>query len=75
MLIDGEIVETTTVSSKYQVVIPKKIREVMGLKPGEKFRVLLYQNRIELLPVKPMRTMRGYLRGINTDISREKDRI
>lgn len=67
--------DTVTVSTKYQVVIPREIRVSLGIKPGTKFQVLRYDNRIEMIPVKPMREMRGYLRGIDTKIQRDKDRI
>ena len=67
--------DTVTVSTKYQVVIPREIRASLGIKPGTKFQVLRYDNRIELIPVKPMREMRGFLRGMDTAIEREKDRV
>jgi AbrB family looped-hinge helix DNA binding protein len=67
--------DTVTVSTKYQVVIPREIRASLGIKPGTKFQVLRYDNRIEMIPVKPMREMRGFLRGIDTRIDREKDRV
>jgi AbrB family looped-hinge helix DNA binding protein len=74
-MIDGGNMDTVTVSTKYQVVIPREIRVSLGIKPGTKFQVLRYDNRIEMIPVKPMREMRGYLRGIDTKIQRDKDRI
>jgi AbrB family looped-hinge helix DNA binding protein len=64
-----------TVSPKFQVVIPKEIRDSMGIVSGQKIQVLTYQNRIELIPIKPMKKMRGFLKGINTDVKREKDRV
>lgn len=64
-----------TVSPKYQVVIPKEVRESMGIFAGQKIQVLTYQNRIELIPIKPMKKMRGILKGIDTEVSRGKDRI
>lgn len=63
------------VSPKYQVVIPKEIRESMGIFSGQKIQMLTYQNRIELIPLKPMKEMRGFLKGIDTNVKREKDRI
>ncbi|HUF10449.1 MAG TPA: AbrB/MazE/SpoVT family DNA-binding domain-containing protein [Rhodothermales bacterium] len=65
---------TVKVSPKFQVVIPLEIRETLQLKPGQKVEVLLYDNRIELVPVRPIREMRGFLRGIDTKIEREPDR-
>jgi len=64
-----------TVSPKFQVVIPKDVRESMGITSGQKVQMLTFRNRIELIPIKPMKQMKGYLKGINTNIKREKDRI
>ena len=64
-----------TVSPKFQIVIPRAIREAMGLEPGQKVQALQYQNRIEFIPVRSMRTMKGFLRGIDTTVSRDKDRV
>ncbi|MEJ2333793.1 MAG: AbrB/MazE/SpoVT family DNA-binding domain-containing protein [Desulfobulbaceae bacterium] len=66
---------SVTVSPKYQVVIPKEIRESMGIFSGQKIQVLTYQNRIELIPVQPMKKMRGFLKGIDTSVKRDKDRV
>ncbi len=66
--------ESVRLSSKYQVVIPRKIRESMGLQPGQKVHVLPYENRIELIPVRPIAKMRGFLKGIDTSVPREADR-
>jgi len=66
--------ETVTVSSKYQVVIPRKVRESLGLQPGQKMHVILYESRIELIPAKSMREMRGFLKGLDTTIAREEGR-
>jgi len=52
-----------TISPKYQVVIPRAIRESMGLLPGQKVQALQYQDRIEFIPVRPMKAMRGFLRA------------
>jgi AbrB family looped-hinge helix DNA binding protein len=64
-----------TVSPKYQVVIPKEVRESMGIFSGQKIQVLTYQNRIELIPIKPMKKLKGFLKGIDTEVGRDKDRI
>jgi AbrB family looped-hinge helix DNA binding protein len=66
---------TVTVSTKYQVVIPKDIRDDVGLKPGAKLEIIKYGNRIELIPIGPMKSLKGFLRGIDTDIVREDDRL
>ena len=65
---------SVTVSPKFQVVIPKDVREKMRLAPGQKMQVISYGDRIELVPVRPVRTMRGFLKGINTAFEREPDR-
>ena len=64
-----------TVSPKYQVVIPKAVRESMGIVSGQKIQILTYRNRIELIPIKPMKKLRGFLSGIDTDVKREVDRV
>lgn len=65
---------TVTVSPKYQVVIPKKVRERLGLLPGQKVHAIAYGDRVELIPVRPPRELRGFLKGIDTDVEREADR-
>lgn len=64
-----------TVSSKYQVVIPKEIRESLDIRPGQKVRVLRYGNLIEIIPERPMTEARGLLRGMDGDLDREEDRV
>jgi len=66
---------TVTVSPKFQVVIPSKIRESLGIRPGQKIQVLEYENRIEFIPLKPVKQMRGSLKGIDTTMEREPDRL
>ena len=63
-----------TVSPKFQVVIPLGIRKVFRMIPGEKLQVLSYENRIELVPIKKIRKMRGFIKGVKTDVPREGDR-
>jgi AbrB family looped-hinge helix DNA binding protein len=55
-------------------VIPKEIRELLGLKPGQKLEVMAYEGRIELIPVRPMSEFRGAYKGIDTNIVRDPDR-
>jgi AbrB family looped-hinge helix DNA binding protein len=67
--------ETVTISPKFQVVIPKTIRERLGLTPGQKVQAVLYGDRIELIPLQPARHLRGFLKGIDTAVPREHDRL
>ncbi|MDJ0810024.1 MAG: AbrB/MazE/SpoVT family DNA-binding domain-containing protein [Desulfobacterales bacterium] len=67
--------QTVTVSPKYQVVIPKSIREAMGLQPGQKLRVIEYSGRIELIPDCDIKELKGFLKGIDTRFEREDDRL
>jgi len=66
---------TVTVSSKFQVVIPKEIRENIGLQVGTTMEIITYGSRIELVPIQPMKSLKGIFKGINTEINREDDRI
>ena len=65
---------TVTVSPKFQVVIPREVRESMGLRPGEKLGVLAFGDRIELVVLRPLKKLRGILKGMDTRIEREEDR-
>ena len=67
--------ETVTVSPKFQVVIPRSVREFLKIKPGQKVQVMVYENRIEMIPIVPMQQMRGFLKGIDTTVEREPDRL
>lgn len=66
--------QAVTVSPKFQVVIPQAVREQMNIEVGQKLQVLAFERRIELLPVEPARSLRGFLAGIATDVPREDDR-
>lgn len=66
---------TVTISPKFQVVIPKSIREKLKLSPGQKVQAILYGDRIELIPLRPIKEMRGSLKGIDTTIKREADQV
>ncbi len=65
---------TVKVSPKYQVVIPKEVRESLNIKPGQEVAVLRYRGRIELIPMSPVRDMRGFLRGVDSSVERVSDR-
>ncbi|MFH0351826.1 MAG: AbrB/MazE/SpoVT family DNA-binding domain-containing protein [Chromatiales bacterium] len=66
--------DSVTVSPKFQVVIPQAVRQALGLVPGVKMQVVQYQDRVEFIPVRPAKKLRGSLRGISTDVPRDADR-
>lgn len=67
--------QTVTVSPKYQIVIPKSVRESLHLRPGQKMQVIEYAGRVELIPERDIKELRGFLKGIDTDFKREADRV
>ena len=67
--------QTVTISPKYQVVIPRTVRKTLNLQPGQKMQVVEYEGRIELIPERDIKEMRGFLKGINTEFKREEDRL
>lgn len=62
------------VSPKFQVVIPKEVREQLPLSAGQQVEVFVVDGRIQIVPIRPMREMRGVLKGMDTTIVREPDR-
>lgn len=66
--------QAVTVSPKFQVVIPQAVREAMGLRAGVRLQVVHFENRIELIPVRSSKSLRGSLRGIDTSVPRDHDR-
>jgi AbrB family looped-hinge helix DNA binding protein len=67
--------ETVKVSAQFHVVFPRKIRESLGIRPGQRLQVLVYEGRVELIPLREMKEMRGFLRGIDSSLARDQDRI
>ena len=65
---------TITVPSKFQIVVPRVVREALGIRPGEKLHAIEYRGRVALVPVKATRTTRGSLKGISTEVPRDADR-
>ena len=63
-----------TISSRYQIVIPREVREPLGLRPGQKVRAFPFKGRVELVPLEPIEAARGFARGIDTAVSRDEDR-
>lgn len=66
---------TVLVSPKFQIVIPKTVRKQLNMQAGMRMQVVLYGERIELIPVRSPKSMRGFIKGINTDVEREDDRL
>lgn len=66
--------DTVTVSPKFQVVIPRRVRERLGIRPGQKVQVVLYEDRMEFIPLERMKKLRGFLAGLDTNIERDEDR-
>ena len=66
---------TVSVSSKYQIVIPAAIREKLNIRVGQKIQLIPYRNRIEMVPVPDIRDMRGFIKGISTEVPRDGDRV
>ncbi len=64
-----------TISSGFRIVIPKQIRESLKLKPGQKLQAIQYEDRIEFIPLRSARSMRGFVRGIDTRVPRDRDRV
>ncbi|WP_305042895.1 AbrB/MazE/SpoVT family DNA-binding domain-containing protein [Geoalkalibacter sp.] len=67
--------DAVKISPKFQVVIPRAVRDKLGLVPGQKMQVVVYGDRIELIPEQDIRSMRGMLRGIDTTVERDNDRL
>ena len=67
--------EAVKISPKFQVVIPKKVRESLQLKPGQQMQVIEYGNRVELIPTQSVESMRGFMKGINIEFNRKDDRL
>jgi AbrB family looped-hinge helix DNA binding protein len=66
---------TVTVSPKYQIVIPRDLRRLLNIQPGQKLKARIQDDRIELIPEQPMTAARGFLAGIDTQVEREGDRV
>ena len=64
--------EAVTISSKYQVVIPREVRKQFNLKPGQKLMFIPYNGTLRVVVVPPIKRARGMLKGINTDNIREE---
>ncbi len=64
-----------TVSPKYQVVIPRAVRAAMKIRPGQKLEVFELGGLIRPVPVTNVRKLRGFAKGIKTDVPRDRDRV
>ncbi|MGN8226033.1 AbrB/MazE/SpoVT family DNA-binding domain-containing protein [Gracilimonas sp. BCB1] len=67
--------ETVKISSKFQVVIPVKVRKSLDLKAGQRVRMIPLDGKIEVVPVPEVKSLRGFAKGIDTSINREEDRV
>ena len=67
--------DVVTISPKFQVVIPRAVREQLKLAPGQQVQAIAYDDRIELIPLRPARELRGFLKGIDTTLDRDADRF
>lgn len=67
--------EVVTISPEFQVVIPLSVRQSLGIEVGQEVQVVPLENRIELIPVLSAKKTRGFLKGIDTTIEREADRL
>jgi AbrB family looped-hinge helix DNA binding protein len=70
-----DMMATVTVSPKFQVVIPRDVREELGIEVGQKIQVIALDNRLEMIPVRTAKSMRGFLKGFDTQIERDADRV
>ena len=68
-------VDVLTISPKFQVVIPRAVRERLNLRPGQQVQALVYDDRVELIPLRPARELRGFLSGLDTTLDRDADRV
>lgn len=64
---------TVTISPKFQIVIPKDVRDQLNLVPGQKVQAIAYGDRVELIPVRPASALRGMLRGLDTSFERDRE--
>ncbi len=67
--------QTVTVSPKFQVVIPRPVREHLHIRPGQKMQVVEYAGRVEFVPERDISELEGFVKGINIEFSRERDRV
>jgi len=66
---------TVTVSPKFQVVIPKEVREAMAIKAGQKVHMMMFEGHIALIPIRPIDELRGIAKGVDAEFEREPDRL
>ena len=69
------ILETVTVTEGDEIMLPKSIREKLGITSGQKLQMFVYQEQIRLVPIVPAQQLRGFVKGIDTTVEREPDRL
>ncbi len=65
--------EAVTISSKFQVVIPREVRELFNLKPGQKLAFIPYKGTLRVVIIPPIEAARGIFKGLDSDGLREED--
>ena len=65
---------SVTVSPKFQVVIPRPVRDHLQIRPGQRMQVIEYSGRVELIPERDISELRGFVKGIDMSFTREADR-
>ncbi len=64
-----------TISSRYRVVVPRDVRDRLRLRPGQKVQVLAFDGRVQLIPLEPIEAARGFVRGIDTTVNRDRSDV
>jgi AbrB family looped-hinge helix DNA binding protein len=67
--------DTVTVSPDFEVTIPPAVRAALGIAPGQQLDVFTRGGRIEMVPVRHPRELRGFAEGIDTTVERDRDRV
>jgi AbrB family looped-hinge helix DNA binding protein len=75
-LVGRFIMAMTTISPKFQIVIPKEVREKLHLAPSQRLQIVEKGGVITLVPEVPLKSLKGALKGMSkTDLREKKDRL